>query len=646
MTQAAIEELPATIELTDVKSEQIRILYAAIPGSLFAILVCSLILSIAQWQVVDHATIIAWFSITNLLSLLRLSMFQQFEHQQPNRLVDGIWAQRAVITSLLSGATWGIGGFFLFPEHDPAHQVFLAFVISGMCAGAITTLSSIILAARGFVIFAILPIVVKFNLIDSEFSLAMTIMSILFVAMILVSAKRLNLTILQSLEFRHQRELAEQTIRYQAQYDDLTNLPNRRLFLATLRQEMAKAERHQRYGAVFFIDLDRFKSVNDSLGHAVGDDLLIEAAQKISARLRQEDSVGRLGGDEFVVLLPEVGLDPESAGSHASTIADEMRLLFAEPFTIQGHEIHLTISIGIALFPGNVGADDLLKFADVAMYRAKSEGRDGVRLFSAEMQEAVNQQRIIEKGLRQALANSEFELYFQGQYDANNRLIGAETLLRWNHPERGVVAPGEFIHVAEQTGLIVPIGDWVLRSACEQLQLFHADLRLAVNVSPRQFSDPAFVDNLKRVLLETGADPRLLTLEITEGLAIGDIGHSITTMNALKKLGIKFSVDDFGTGYSSLSYLHQLPIDELKIDQSFVRNISTSPENEVIVDTIIVMAQQLNLTIVAEGIETPEELNYLKLRQCDYFQGYHFARPEPFAQFYRNRNIKLLSAHE
>jgi EAL domain-containing protein (putative c-di-GMP-specific phosphodiesterase class I) len=323
-----------------------------------------------------------------------------------------------------------------------------------------------------------------------------------------------------------------------------------------------------------------------------------------------------------------------------------MRLLFAEPFTIQGHEIHLTISIGIALFPGNVGADDLLKFADVAMYRAKSEGRDGVRLFSAEMQEAVNQQRIIEKGLRQALANSEFELYFQGQYDANNRLIGAETLLRWNHPERGVVAPGEFIHVAEQTGLIVPIGDWVLRSACEQLQLFHADLRLAVNVSPRQFSDPAFVDNLKRVLLETGADPRLLTLEITEGLAIGDIGHSITTMNALKKLGIKFSVDDFGTGYSSLSYLHQLPIDELKIDQSFVRNISTSPENEVIVDTIIVMAQQLNLTIVAEGIETPEELNYLKLRQCDYFQGYHFARPEPFAQFYRNRNIKLLSAHE
>jgi diguanylate cyclase (GGDEF)-like protein len=568
-------------------------------------------------------------------------MFQQFEKQR-DRLVDSIWAQRAVLTSIASGITWGVGGYLLFPEQSPVHQVFLAFMISGICAGAITTLSAMTAAVRGFVIFAITPLIVKFNLIDSQFSIAMTVMSILFVTMILVSAKRLNKTIRQSLEFRYQRELAEQTIRYQAQFDDLTNLPNRRLFLAMLRQEMAKAERHHRFGAVFFIDLDRFKSVNDSLGHAVGDELLVRVARKITARLRQEDTLARLGGDEFVVLLPEVGNDPESAGAHASTIADEMRKMFTDPFMIHGHDIHLTISIGIAVFPGNVIAEDLLKYADVAMYRVKSEGRDGVRLFSEEMQDAVNQQRTIEKGLRDALTNQEFELYFQGQYDAENQLVGAETLLRWNHPERGVVSPGEFIDVAEQTGLIVPIGDWVLRSACEQLALLNNDLKLAVNVSPRQFSDSAFVDNLKQVLLETGANPRLLTLEITEGLAIGNIRHSIDTMNELKKLGISFSVDDFGTGYSSLSYLHQLPIDELKIDQSFVRNISTSSENEVIVDTIIVMAQQLNLKIVAEGVETPEELNYLKLRQCNYFQGYHFARPEPFAEFCRKRNDKLI----
>ena len=641
MNQVSVEHFTSVAELTDVKSEHIRILFSAIPSSLFAVLVCSSLLSIAQWHVIDHDTITVWFVITNLLSLLRLLMFQQFQRQQCERLVDRIWAQRAILTSIASGLTWGVGGYFLFPEHSPVHQVFLAFIISGICAGAITTLSAITAAARGFVVCAITPLIVKFNLIDSEFSIAMTIMSILFVGMILVSAQRLNGTIRQSLEFRYQRELAEQTIRHQAQFDDLTNLPNRRLFLAMLRQEMSRAERHHRFGAVFFIDLDRFKSVNDSLGHAVGDELLVRVARKITARLRREDTLARLGGDEFVVLLSEVGTDPESAGSHAFTIADEIRKLFSEPFMIQGHDIHLTISVGIALFPGNVIAEDLLKFADVAMYRAKSEGRDGVRLFSTEMQDAVNQQRIIEKGLRQALANDEFELYFQGQYDADNQLVGAETLLRWNHPERGVITPGEFIDVAEQTGLIVPIGDWVLRSACEQLTLLHSDLKLAVNVSPRQFSDSAFVDNLKRVLLETAADPRLLTLEITEGLAMGNIGHSIDTMNELKKLGVSFSVDDFGTGYSSLSYLHQLPIDELKIDQSFVRNISTSTENEVIVDTIIVMAQQLNLKIVAEGIETPEELNYLKLRQCNYFQGYHFARPEPFAQFCSKRNARL-----
>jgi diguanylate cyclase (GGDEF)-like protein len=633
MIQSSVEQLHPGTELTDVKSEHTRILYAAIPSSLFTILVCSTILAIAQWQVIDKTTILAWYAITNLLSLLRLIMFQQFQRQPHNRLVDSIWAQRAIVTSLASGATWGLGGYFLFPEFSPVHQVFLTFVITGMCAGAITTLSSITIAARGFVILAILPIIVKFNLIGNEFSLAMTIMSVLFVAMISVSAQRLNQTIRESLELRHQRELAEQTIHYQAQYDDLTDLPNRRLFLSMLRQEMAKADRHHRYGAVFFIDLDRFKSVNDTLGHAIGDELLIEVARKITQRLRKEDTMARLGGDEFVVLLPEVGNDPDLAGAHASTIADEMRRLFTGPFVIQGHEIHLTISIGIALFPGKVSAEDLLKFADVAMYRAKSDGRNAVRLFSGEMQDAVNQQRIIEKGLRQALANNEFELYFQGQYDADHQLVGAESLLRWNHPEHGVTAPGQFIDVAEQTGLIVPIGDWVLRSACEQLAALDNDLILAVNVSPRQFSDAGFVDNLRQVLQDTSADPHRLTLEITEGLAMANIRHSIDTMNELKTLGIRFSVDDFGTGYSSLSYLHQLPIDELKIDQSFVRNISTSTDNEVIVDTIIVMAQQLNLKIVAEGIESADEFFYLMSRQCDYFQGYHLARPVPFDRF-------------
>ncbi|MDH3217913.1 MAG: EAL domain-containing protein [Gammaproteobacteria bacterium] len=619
--------------LTDVKSEQIRIFFAAIPASLITILVVTIILGMVQWEVVDHLTIILWVVATNLLSLLRLYQYRQFRQLSDKQPIGDRWQHGAVITSIASGGLWGLGGYVLFSEQSLVHQVFLAFVIAGMCAGAITTLSSITPAVRGFVVCAIVPIIVKFNLIDSDISLPMTVMSVLFATMILISAQRLNQTIRESLAVRHQFELAEQTIRHQAQYDDLTNLPNRRMLLATLRQEIAKSDRHHRYGAVFFIDLDRFKAVNDSLGHAVGDELLVEVANKIALRLRQEDTLARLGGDEFVVLLPEVGDNEEAAGDHASMVAEEIRRMFVAPFLIQGHEIHLTISIGIAVFPTGVSAEDLLKHSDVAMYRAKNEGRDRVRLFSLEMQEAVNQHRIIEKGLRQALAGSEFALYFQAQYDGESRIVGAETLLRWNHPEKGVVAPGLFIDIAEQTGLIVPIGEWILHSACERLSSLPPNLKLSVNVSPRQFGDPGFVDHLGQVLRETGTNPAQLKLEITEGLAMADIEHSIDTMKKLQKLGISFSVDDFGTGYSSLNYLNRLPIDELKIDQSFVRDISSSSDNAVIVDTIIVMARQLNLQVIAEGIESRAELDYLKSKHCDYFQGYYFSRPQPFEQF-------------
>ncbi len=488
-------------------------------------------------------------------------------------------------------------------------------------------------AARGFVICALLPVLVKFNLVDSAFAIEMTIMTLLFLAMILTSAQRLNQTIVESLVVRHQRELAEITIRRQAHFDELTDLPNRRLLLSTLRQELAKADRHRRFGAVFFIDLDRFKAINDALGHAIGDELLVQVAQRIAHRLRREDTVGRLGGDEFVALLPEVGRERDAAGSHATRIADAIRAQFETPFMIQEHEIHLTISIGIALFPAAVEAEDLLKFADVAMYRAKNEGRDAVRLFSNEMQEAVNRQRHIEKGLRQALSQDEFELYFQPQYDVDGSITGAETLLRWNHPDNGLLTPGAFIEVAEQTGLIVGIGEWVLQSACEKLAQLPAALRLAVNVSPRQFIDTRFVENMEQIIADTGIDPQRLVIEITENLAMANIEHTIATIDRLKQLGLSFSVDDFGTGYSSLNYLHRLPVDELKIDQSFVRDLSPGSDNAVIVDTIIVMAQKLDLDIVAEGIETAAELDYLKSRHCDRFQGYHFSRPEPLADF-------------
>jgi diguanylate cyclase (GGDEF)-like protein len=591
---------------------------------------------VVQWSVIDHRVIILWFLATNFLSLFRYYLYQEFSKQNQKQHRSKIWYFLAVITSALSGASWGAAGVWLFAESSIAHQVFLAFVIAGMCAGGITTLSSIRRAAWAFVLLAITPLIIQFILIDTQISIGMAIMSLLFVVMLLYSAQRLNRTIIETFTARRERELSEQTIRYQALYDDLTDLPNRRHLLGTLKNEIANADRHNRIGAALFIDLDRFKRINDSLGHNVGDELLLQIAKRIRSRLRSQDTAARLGGDEFVVLLPEVGPDFELASAQATKIANKIRRLFYSPFAIQGHDIHLTISVGIALFPlSQVSPEDLIQYADVAMYQAKNEGRDCVRLFSKELQDAVNNRAIIEKGLHHALENNQFELHFQAQFNNSHQVIGAEALLRWNDPEKGLVRPAEFIEIAEQTGLIVPIGDWVLRNACEHIARLdpESDLVISVNVCPQQFKSLRFSNKVERVLLETGADPNKLKLEITEGMVINNVDQIIATMNEIRELGLSFSIDDFGTGYSSLAYLNSLPVDELKIDESFVRGISRSADNVVIVDTIIFMAQHLNLDIIAVGVETIAELNYLKQNKGLSFQGNFFATPEPFEQF-------------
>lgn len=636
--------------LTDVRLEQVRIIYSAIPSSLLVILVNSAILSVVQWGVIDHRIIILWFVTTNSLSLFRGYLHQEFGKLPNNQHTPNIWYQLAVITSALSGACWGAAGIWLFPESSIAHQVFLAFVIAGMCAGGITTLSSIRRAAWAFVLLAITPLIIQFLLVDTQISIGMAIMSMLFVVMLLYSAQRLNGTIVETFTARRERELSEQTIRYQALYDDLTDLPNRRHLLDKLKNEIANAERHNRIGAALFIDLDRFKRINDSLGHNIGDELLLQIAKRIRSRLRNQDTAARLGGDEFVVLLPEVGPDPELAGAQATKIANKIRRLFYSPFVIQGHDIHLTISVGIALFPHNqVNAEDLIQFADVAMYQAKNEGRDCVRLFSKELQDAVNNRAIIEKGLHHALENNQFELHFQAQFNNSLQIIGAEALLRWNDPEKGLVKPTEFIEIAEQTGLIVPIGDWVLRKACEYIAQLEPDshLVISVNVCPQQFKSLKFCNKIERILLESGADPKKLKLEITEGMVINNVEQIIETMNQIRQLGLRFSVDDFGTGYSSLAYLNSLPVDELKIDESFVRGISRSADNVVIVDTIVFMAHHLKLDLIAVGVETISELNYLKQKKGLSFQGNYFASPEPFEQFLARieKNDKSVNLH-
>ncbi len=445
-----------------------------------------------------------------------------------------------------------------------------------------------------------------------------------------------------------ERRQFQEKIEHQAFFDVLTGLPNRRMFLDRLQREMIRARRRDYMGALFFIDLDRFKMINDTLGHETGDLLLKEIALRLQSCLREDDTAARLGGDEFVVILSDLGKQGNEIKQTSMMVAEKVRNALGEKYILNGNEVLSTPSIGIVTFPAKdqSTAEDLIRFADTAMYQAKSEGRNEIRFFNPEMQAQVDTQRQLEKELRKAFDAKQFSLNFQPLYDSNNKIINAEALLRWHHPDRGWISPAEFIPLAEETGLIISLGDWVLRETCRQLKSWetieagnkHFSLPLiAVNVSPKQFRQPNFVAQISAILEEYKIRPDRLELELTEGIVIADVDDTINKMNALQSLGIHIAIDDFGTGYSSLAYLKRLPINVLKIDQSFVRDIAQDKDNSVIVETIISMARHLGLDTTAEGVETGEELNFLAAQGCNTFQGYYFSKPltaDEFAVFY------------
>ena len=433
----------------------------------------------------------------------------------------------------------------------------------------------------------------------------------------------------------------QQELHQLAYFDPLTNLPNRRLLFDRLQQAVISSTRNHLHGAILFIDLDHFKTLNDTKGHNYGDLLLHEVAQRLQLCVREGDTVARLGGDEFVIMLEGLHSKITPAASQAEAIANKILTILNQVYSLDKHEYHGSASIGIGLFCGShTSIEDLLKHADTAMYQAKADGRNTLRFFDPAMQVTLETRSTVESDLRQALAQQQFTLYYQTQVDHSHRIFGAETLLRWEHPKRGLVSPGEFIPFAEETGLIIPIGNFVLKTACTQLKTWQAnaqtrDLTLAVNISVRQFRHPDFVEQVRSVLEQTGANPNKLKLELTESIIISDLADTIVKMLALKTLGVCFSMDDFGTGYSSLTYLKRLPFNQLKIDQSFIRDIATDLNDTAIVKTIIVMATALGLDIVAEGVETEAQLDLLKQYGCPAFQGYLFSKPLPLAEFER-----------
>jgi diguanylate cyclase (GGDEF)-like protein len=432
---------------------------------------------------------------------------------------------------------------------------------------------------------------------------------------------------------------AAQEIEQLAFFDPLTRLPNRRLLMDRLQQALASGARSGRLGAMMFMDLDHFKTINDTLGHDVGDNLLRQVAERLRACVREADTVARLGGDEFVVMLEDLDMPAPSAATQIELIGEKILTALNKPYQVGLHTLSSTPSIGVTLFLGHdESVDDLLKKADIAMYQAKMSGRNAIRFYDPYMQAAIAARTALDKDLRAALDQQQFMLHYQAQVSDAGTVVGAEVLIRWQHPVRGMVSPMDFIPLAEETGQIMPIGQWVLDTACRQLKAWETvpafqALELAVNVSARQFRAADFVHQIAQTLQTTAANPCRLKLELTESLVLDDVVDTVAKMDQLKALGVRFSMDDFGTGQSSLAYLTQLPLDQLKIDQSFVRNIGVKSTDDIIIQTIIGLASRLGMEVIAEGVETPAQREFLQHNGCTVCQGYLLGRPVPLDQF-------------
>ena len=441
---------------------------------------------------------------------------------------------------------------------------------------------------------------------------------------------------------RHENDLEELVrqrtaeLNHLAYHDALTDLPNRILFEDRLTQALILAERNRQTLAMLFLSLDGFKKVHDTLGRAMGDRLLQKVAERLRISAHRGETVARFEGDEFALLLTQVGgTEGEDVGAVIFQINESLKL----PFLIDEHELFITVSIGISLYPDD-GADapTLLKNADAALYRAKEQGGDNYQFYTADMNAKAMKRLTLENNLRRALERSEFEVYYQPVLDINTRkIVGVEALLRWHHPELGLVQPAEFIPLAEDTGMIVPIGEWVLRTACAQSKSWQsagfAPLSLAVNLSARQFQQQNLAEVVVRILQETGLNPRDLELELTESSIMKNAEGAVRTLSELKAMGVKVAIDDFGTGYSSLGYLKRLPIDTLKIDRSFVSDVTTDPDDAALVMAIITLAHNLRLKVIAEGVDSEEQLRFLHLLRCDEWQGYFFSKPLPVEAF-------------
>lgn len=749
--------------------EIVALLYSATPVVVIATLINGAILAAVLWPYMNPVAASIWLALILLNAAARVGLHVFFRRHFDN-LDDGRrWDTYLLINVLAAGLIWGSLPYVLYPMASLAHLTFIAFVLGGMCVGALSVYAAQLRVLFAFLLPALLPLIVRLSTMDTEVRHAMALMVTLFLVMISVTGWRTHRSIIDFLTMRQAHRLAEKNLRladsafethdgilitdaegkilranramhtisgysheelngrkplffardvhagkttelqsalaldgrwrgeimdrrkngetfpldvslstitdengyithyvahcrdltshkrneerilFHAHYDSLTELPNRRLLLDRLQQEQARAQRHHHKGAVLFINLDRFKSVNGLLGHAMGDALLKQVANRLQHAIRAEDSVARVAGDEFVVVLSELADEVGPAAQQARIIAQKINIALSRPYQLSGQKLHCAASIGIVLFPcaeQNCDAEELLRQADIAMYRAKQSGTSMIEFYEPGMQTLTQNFLALENDLRGALERRELALHYQPLVNSSGAIIGAEALLRWHHPLRGLISPADFIPIAEETGLILPIGQWVLHSACAELAKWQKakrggqTLTMAVNVSPRQFRQENFVTSVLGAVSQNQIPPRSLTLELTENMLIDDIEETAKKMHILSSNGIQLAIDDFGTGYSSLRYLKNLPLNALKIDQSFIRDITTDSGSAALVMSVISMANHLGLKVVAEGVESLAELDLLRQHGCQLYQGYYFSRPVAAENFAR-----LLSTH-
>ncbi|MCG8070124.1 MAG: EAL domain-containing protein [Candidatus Thiodiazotropha taylori] len=634
------------------RENQVELSFTGLPASLSAIMINTTVIVIAQWTVIQWQILVGWFTGMFGLSLYRYYTYRVYQARKSKEGSLKIWRKRAIAGTLASGAIWGSAAFLLVPLGEQSfHQTIIIASLIGMAAGGVITQAALLPASLGYMLLVIIPLIIRLFTLGGPANIGLGFMLCIYVIVMASGAISINRNLSESLAMNIRQRHSRKIIEHLAYHDALTNLPNRRLLTERLSKDIARSIHHSHIGALIYLDLDNFKTLNDSMGHQQGDELLKQLSLRLQSCLSEEDTATRLGGDEFVLLMPELADQESEALRLAELTIEKVQENLARPFLLGHREIHMSASIGIALFPlHGDNADDLLKRADFAMYRAKAIGRNTMSLYNPEMQEQAHLLMTLEQGLRNALRNNGLVIHYQPFVSIDGEVIGGEALVRWHHPQDGLVAPDSFIEHAEQSGLIIELGRQVLEQVCQHLNrlaesgLLTDQFKISINVSPLQFADRNFVSDIQATIDRYSIDAKHLLLEITENALLSDLGETISKLKQLREANFTLAIDDFGSGQSSLAYIKKLPIDLIKIDRILVKDITREKTDAVIVEGTIDMARKLGLKVVAEGVEEQSTFELLKRYACNIVQGDIIAKPmdlEGFIDFCQQQEINF-----